>query len=236
MSYPRRIFLIRHGESEGNIDNTLYCRMPDHKIALTPKGWEQSREAGQKLALQLNGESLMVYQSPFLRTRQTADGVLSAIDPAQIYKRIEDPRLREQEFGNYRDVSFLETVDKQRKEYGTFFYRVPEGESGADVYDRCTMFLDTFYRDIKGKADFPPNALIVTHGLTLRLMLMRWFHWPVEYIEATKNLPNCGMAELHLAADGRHYELTEPLQMRKGFEGKRPEDFLSGNCHLDIGN
>jgi hypothetical protein len=32
---PRRIILVRHGESEGNVDESMYCRVPDPKISLT---------------------------------------------------------------------------------------------------------------------------------------------------------------------------------------------------------
>jgi hypothetical protein len=51
----------------------------------------------------------------------------------------------------------------------------------------------------------------------------------VEYFEATKNPKNCELVRLDLGPDGRHYELAEPLKMREGFEGRKPEDFLSGN-------
>ena len=32
---PHRIILVRHGQSEGNVDETAYTRIPDSKIALT---------------------------------------------------------------------------------------------------------------------------------------------------------------------------------------------------------
>jgi type I restriction-modification system DNA methylase subunit len=35
---PFRIFLVRHGESLGNVDETAYQRMPDAKIPLTQRG------------------------------------------------------------------------------------------------------------------------------------------------------------------------------------------------------
>ena len=77
--------------------------------------------------------------------------------------------------------------EKQERElYGRFFYRFPNGESGADVYDRMTMFGDHLVRDIDG-GRFPEgcNIVIVTHGLTLRIFLARWLHWTVsEYEEA----------------------------------------------------
>ena len=38
---PKRIILIRHAESEGNVDETVYQRKPDHRIELTEKGKQQ---------------------------------------------------------------------------------------------------------------------------------------------------------------------------------------------------
>ncbi len=43
---------------------------------------------------------------------------------------------------------------------------------------RVTGFLGTLYREHSvPKTD---NVLIVSHGLTMRLFLMRWFRWTVE--------------------------------------------------------
>ena len=50
---PNFIYLIRHGESEGNVDNSVYTHTPDWKINLTKKGEEQATEAGIKLAKDL---------------------------------------------------------------------------------------------------------------------------------------------------------------------------------------
>ena len=36
----------------------------------------------------------------------------------------------------------------ERLRFGRFFYRFPNGESGADVYDRMTIFEDHLVRDI----------------------------------------------------------------------------------------
>jgi hypothetical protein len=35
---PFRIYLVRHGESQGNVDETIYERIPDSKIPLTKRG------------------------------------------------------------------------------------------------------------------------------------------------------------------------------------------------------
>lgn len=48
MARPRRIVLVRHGESIGNVDDTVYEREPDHALALTDRGRAQAEETGKK--------------------------------------------------------------------------------------------------------------------------------------------------------------------------------------------
>ena len=45
-------------------------------------------------------------------------------------------------------------------QFGRFFYRFPNGESGADTYDRITNFQDHMIRDIDA-GRFPANAQLV---------------------------------------------------------------------------
>jgi broad specificity phosphatase PhoE len=60
--------------------------------------------------------------------------------------------------------------------------RFPNGESGADVYDRVTLFEDHLTRDMVMGRYRGLNVVLVTHGLTLRIFLMRWFHWSTEQL------------------------------------------------------
>ncbi|CAI5480413.1 unnamed protein product [Closterium sp. Yama58-4] len=50
----------------------------------------------------------------------------------------EEPRLREQDFGNFQVQERMRQIKDMRQRFGRFFYRFPEGESSADVYDRVT--------------------------------------------------------------------------------------------------
>ena len=56
----KRIYLVRHGESEGNLDTTLYLNKADHAIKLSPKGIGQAMTAGLKLNKELTalGENI----------------------------------------------------------------------------------------------------------------------------------------------------------------------------------
>jgi broad specificity phosphatase PhoE len=213
---PKRIILLRHGESEGNLDKSVYSQKPDHKLDLTPLGHQQAFEAGKSLKALLGEERVFIFSSPHYRTRQTLAGVLKS--GLHVERSFEEPRLREQEWGHLRDQKETEKIEAERDKFGSFYYRFPDGESGADVYDRITTFLDTLFRDFE-KMYYHDNVLIVTHGMTIRLFLMRWFHESVETFEHWSNPKNCQYFIMERASgsirgaheDGR-YKLITPLE------------------------
>jgi bisphosphoglycerate-dependent phosphoglycerate mutase len=135
---PKRVILLRHGESEGNADHTLYRQKPDNLIELTARGHEQARVAGRRIKALCGDGAILMYTSPFLRTVQTARAVRESIQPQVSLNRVE-PRIREQEFGNKQDETFARLREDQMS-VGRFWYRFPTGESGADVYDRVKQW------------------------------------------------------------------------------------------------
>jgi len=204
---PVRIALIRHGESEANLDKSIYERVPDHAVALTDHGWEQAAKAGRGLRELFENEPIRVYVSPYLRTLQTLKGL--ALDDLIGVAR-EEPRLREQDWANFQDTEDIERQEQLRDSYGHFFYRFTHGESGSDVYDRVSSFLETMHRDFE-QADAPRNVLLVSHGLTMRLFCMRWFHWSVKYFETLRNPANAETRVLLRQPDYR-YKLDRPFE------------------------
>lgn len=100
--------------------------------------------AGHELKRLIGQESVTFYVSPFLRSRQTYEhlrmcfhdeqvgkmscecDVLGSLSQVTYYR--EDPRLREQEWGNYQDPTKMEKIKQQRKETGAFYFRFPTGE------------------------------------------------------------------------------------------------------------
>lgn len=209
---PKRIILIRHGESQANVDKYLFGSVPDYTIELTDFGREQAREAGKRLKELVQDESLYFYVSPFWRARSTFEGVASAF-PRNQFEYSEEPRLREQEWGYLRCNEDFDKICRERREYGTFYYRIPGGEAGSDVYDRMNDLLGSLYRDFSDK-DYPLNCVLVTHGLTIRLFIMRFFHLTVEEFELMIAPKNCSLVVLELQDDG-HYRLTTELEYSK---------------------
>lgn len=222
---PKRIVLIRHGESEANADEAVRATTPDHQLNLTPRGVRQAEAAGTKLLELFGEESIAVYRSPYRRTRQTYEHLLKgAQGRLRVLKEYEDARLREQDFGHLRPPDAYEKIEAERKHFGTFFFRIPDGESGADVEDRISIFLDTLWRDFE-KADFPRNVLVVSHGLTIRLFCKRWFHWTVEEFERLKNPRNCEHFVMELGESGKyklktHFRLHSEEETRAWKKGE----------------
>lgn len=208
MAKPDHIILVRHGESEGNVNRAIYARIPDYAVKLTEKGKNQALEAGQKLRILLEDKEAAYYVSPFHRTRQTFAEIAKSVKPNRVR---EDPRLREQEWSGVLPKAAtredMKALEEERDAYGTFYYRFAGGESAADVYDRISTFLDTLHRDFE-KEDFPEACIIVTHGMTLRVFLMRWFSsTTIEEFELLANPENC--CRIVLKKDGNKYKLCQ---------------------------
>ncbi|MBK6953859.1 MAG: histidine phosphatase family protein [Crocinitomicaceae bacterium] len=198
---PHRIILVRHGESEGNIDKSIYGVKPDYTLELTADGRKQAFEAGQKISEIVKNESMFFYVSPMWRTRSTFEEIAKSLDRSKIEYR-EEPRIREQEWGHLRTIEEGKKVEEIRDAYGTFYFRIPDGESAADVYDRISDFFGTLHRDFR-KDNYSQNAIIVTHGMAIRLFLMKWFHWTVEEFELLANPKNCEIVILEQDLNGK---------------------------------
>uniref|UniRef100_A0A7S4I622 Phosphoglycerate mutase (2,3-diphosphoglycerate-dependent) n=1 Tax=Odontella aurita TaxID=265563 RepID=A0A7S4I622_9STRA len=192
---PKNILLLRHGRSLGNEDETLFARLPDWRIPLSAEGRRQARTAGARIQRAAGSDPLVFYVSPYLRTKQTFDEVRKAVTSDVLLVR-EEPRLREQDFGNFQNPKLMLEAKRERANFGRFFYRFPDGESGADVFDRVAAFCSTFNRDMNQIGRSDSTAVFITHGITARMFVMRYLHWTVEDFEALHNPPNCGL--LHL--------------------------------------
>ncbi|GET91964.1 glycerolphosphate mutase, putative [Leishmania tarentolae] len=144
---PRRLLLVRHGESEANVNREVYSNTPDWKIPLTALGREQAYDCGKRLRNIIQEEKLYIYYSPYARTRQTLCEIRRSFDESQIQGEREDERLREQEMGNYQPLHDMDATWAARNAFGRLYYRFPFGESGADVGDRVSGFFDSLLRE-----------------------------------------------------------------------------------------
>lgn len=141
---PTRIILVRHGQSEGNVDQSKYTSTADSKICLTEEGMKQAEECGRRIHRMIESMAkqddwkVYFYVSPYTRTLCTLKGMGRAFERRRILGVREEPRIREQDFGNFQEEGTMKIVKDIRDRFGRFFYRFPEGESASDVFDRVT--------------------------------------------------------------------------------------------------
>jgi broad specificity phosphatase PhoE len=181
------IKLVRHGESEANAGRVDPLVTGEHTVPLSDDGRAQARAAGRAIGADFIRGAL-IYESPYLRARQTTDTLLEgagldAALPDQL-RRYEDPRLREVDHG-YEPI---EPQGELRKTHGWFYYRYKGGESPADCFDRTSNFLESMMRQIERHQ--AERALVVTHGLTIRCFVMRFLHLRVEDFDRIENPDN----------------------------------------------
>jgi 2,3-bisphosphoglycerate-dependent phosphoglycerate mutase len=163
-----KLVLLRHGESQWNLENRFTGWVD---VPLSPKGEQEARAAGQKLA---GTKFDRAYTSVLKRAIDTLAIVLEVI--GQTGLPIEkDKALNERMYGELQGLNKTETAQKYgeqqvkiwRRSYDT---RPPGGESLKDTADRVLPYYEQHIRPqiLAGK-----NILIAAHGNSLRALVMQ---------------------------------------------------------------
>lgn len=194
-----KIFLIRHGESIQNTKENYSLELPDHKVYLSEKGKNQAKEAGIFLKQYIEDNNIdlsnaVLWVSPYQRTRETANLIN---DSLKIDKVKEDITLVEQRYGLFSDKEIevikklypdeFKFYDNYYQNDGKFYAKLPQGESPFDVALRTKQFIDTIFRDDE------EVLFVVSHGTTIRTIIMNWFHYSPEWFNKEANMENCSI-------------------------------------------
>ena len=207
-NWPRRLWLVRHGQSQGNVARDLAnaaghavidLDVRDVDVPLSDLGLRQARAAGKWFA-ELPGQERpeVILSSPYLRARQTAEAICEAGALAgEKAKSVIDERLREREFGVFDGLTTRGIREKfpeeaaHRAKMGKFYHRPPGGESWADVILRLRSALNTInllYADRR--------VVIVCHQvvvLCFRYVLDELDEAQILAIDKQADILNCGI-------------------------------------------
>eukprot|EP00753_Platysulcus_tardus_P007537 PLAT15263.4.p1 GENE.PLAT15263.4~~PLAT15263.4.p1 ORF type:complete len:293 (-),score=86.28 PLAT15263.4:203-982(-) len=201
---PQLIILMRHGESEGNVDKTAYCRKEDEYIELTKTGKLQGEAAGKRLRALLprEGSAYRFIVSPYERTQQTAAHVLKAF-PSGV-DVVTDIGVRERKLGNLLNEEDLPAMRAKRMH---FFHKFPSGESMACVSDRAAVFYESLHRLFATSKRRYDAVVVVTHGMFTNAFIARAMCWSPEKAKSIGKMGNCQAAIFRRRADGSGYNL-----------------------------
>ena len=163
-----KLVLIRHGESQWNLENRFTGWVD---VPLSPKGIEEAKAAGKKLAgLKLE----RAFSSVLARPNETLRLVLEGIGQTGIPIE-KDKALNERMYGELQGLNKAETAkkfgDEQVKIWRrSYDVRPPGGESLKDTAERVLPYYDSRIRPYVLQGE---TILIAAHGNSLRALVMQ---------------------------------------------------------------
>ena len=222
--WPDTIWLVRHGESAGNVarDAAEAAGHPvidiptrDVDVPLSARGEQQSHALGRWFGGdQVVAKPTVVLTSTYLRARETAGLLLDAagLDRSDI-TFVADERLREKEFGildRLTKVGIIQKYPEQaehRRLLGKFYHRPPGGESWCDVILRLRNVIDTLTREYRRE-----RVLIVSHQvvvLCFRYLFERMTEEQILQIDREQEIANCSVTSYEFDSSlGKHGKLV----------------------------
>jgi broad specificity phosphatase PhoE len=215
--HPSSIWLVRHGESMGNVADSAAHRtgagrlaldVRDPDVPLSDTGRSQAAALGRHLLALPPGERpTAALSSPFARALTTAQLAVEQLDlPVRT-----DERLRERDFGAFDGMTGAGIREqypdeaKRRALLGKFYYRPPGGESWADVALRVRTLL--FTEGFRYDGD---RLIVVAHQaviMVFRYVLEGLTEQQLLEIDENEQVANASVTRYDATPDGA-WELT----------------------------
>jgi 2,3-bisphosphoglycerate-dependent phosphoglycerate mutase len=226
LGWPSQLVLIRHAESERNrvkknnrfLPNdesaNIVRGVPDYLIPLTARGHAQAAAIGPSVRERF-GIFDTVYDSTYIRTRQTRDGVLNAYKTDEVaqMKIRSNHWLRERFPGYAYDMTDVEVdshfpwLQKHFDDFGMFYATPVGGESLETLCRTIHNFIGILRRVRAGK-----RVCIFSHGGTIRAFRYNLEKWePQDFMDryGTEQPENCGVTVYDYSKATGRLVLTE---------------------------
>lgn len=212
------IFLVRHAQSESNVDPNVLKMQTNMAVSLSHTGLVQAKETAIFLANNISNaseyETTKIWNSPYNRTRQTAKAIKEQFSDKGIpFIEEESIYIAERQFGLVDDAkNYIEDFKHEANHYKLhkdsnhdFFARPPLGES---PFDMCIR-LDFFLKVILGNDNQIKNHIVVSHGAAIRGLIM--MHQKQQYEEYT--CPNPANASVRCLSQSSYMgEIFKPTK------------------------
>ena len=210
--WPDRLYIVRHGESAGNVareaanaagDRFIDLDVRDVDVPLSKRGEEQAEALGKWFAaLPPDRIPNIVVTSPYVRARHTAEIVAEFAGLSQDkYTLVVDERLREKEFGILDRLTKvgIEAYHPDQAEFrrllGKFYHRPPGGESWCDVILRLRSATEMIAREYCGE-----RVLLVGHSvvvLCMRYLLEHLTEEQILKVDKENEVANCSVTSYY---------------------------------------
>ena len=213
--WPSRLWIVRHGESAGNVARDqahasgaarIALDIRDVDVPLSPRGEDQARALGHWFAdMPVDERPQVLLVSPYARAQSTARLFIESGGMAADTCPCVDERLREKEFGILDGLTsagigeFHPDQVEFRRLLGKFYHRPPGGESWCDVIFRLRAVMDTITLHYAGKP-----VMIVAHQvvvLCLRYIIEKMDEAEILAVDKEGDVANCSVTEYRFDPD-----------------------------------
>ncbi len=138
---------------------------PDTERELDSDGLLQSKSLSNKIS-ELIDENTIIYSSPFKRAVESLMPLKEKLSSVEIR---EVDELREINIGKSDDLSKHEIIENMWKDEN---FKVPNGESQSECFNRMKPFLDRLFEEYKVQKK---NIILVTHGNLIGIIIKFYF-------------------------------------------------------------
>lgn len=164
---PRRLILVRHGETAFNAEGRFRGRADPH---LTERGRQQAHSVANVLVAHADATLTL---SPRGRARETAGAITQVLRTSG---RVDD-RFDDIDYGEWTGLGRAEVVARWSAEFVLWLeapdrLRIPGGEQVIAVHDRVWAAIGELARDSS-------TAIVVTHDVCIRMAICALLQAPL---------------------------------------------------------
>jgi probable phosphoglycerate mutase len=229
-SEPSSLWLIRHGESAGNVARerayeqraaVIDVADRDMDVPLSELGRTQAVAFGRWLRTVPQAElPTVVLSSPYVRAGETARIALSECGgPVAQLRVVLDERLRDRDFGILDRLTGRGIAERHpeqaelRSRFGKFYHRPPGGEAWTDVLLRLRSVYGTLELQHPGE-----NVAIFAHDIVVtcfRYLLEGLTEAQVLELSNTVEIANCSVTSYRFggpAPELTRFNVVAPLE------------------------
>jgi broad specificity phosphatase PhoE len=202
-----RILLIRHGQSQEDVDPNVKGREQDHRISITSTGKQQVLALAKQLRSAMGAyQRVRLTSSHSTRARQTMR-LFEQQFPSIAFETTIEPCVRNLDWGNV-DESSIRAVEAARYRAGVLYFQFPGGDNTPAFVADIETYVERLLRD--GVRSYAPECVIIfTHGFALRVIAKALLKMSDEEFRYLANPPNCYVASFSVSHAGVIIE--EPL-------------------------
>jgi len=197
-----KLILIRHGQSEANLEGIFV----GHKNSpLSSLGKEQAQLTAEYIVNHFHVDE--VYASDLSRAFETGKAVADRLS----LKTVPDPRLREIFAGKWEGTHFSDLIVQFKDSYNTWLHDIGNakcegGETVEELMHRFTGALKSIHKENEGK-----TIVIATHATPIRTLMC---HCRGGDLNEMKNIPWVSNASITVV----HAENGELSLIEAGFD------------------